>query len=146
MRRSRRFRWAAAVLVTVILTLTSACQTSTTPPPDASPSQGDQTVGPLDAAAVTQLKADTTAIAVTTLHLLTAAGVDATSVTGQWLSCDDASSDFGQYSVAARIAIAPGKPESQLDPMIAPLLADGWTVRRDTATSRKSATEGNALA
>lgn len=103
-------------------------------------------MGPLDAAAVTQLKADTTAVAVTTLHLLTATGVDATSVTGQWLSCDDARPDFGQYSVAARIAIAPGKPESQLDPMIAPLLADGWTVRRDTATSRQSATDGNALA
>ncbi len=82
----------------------------------------------------------------TTLRLITTTGADATSVVGQWLSCDDANPDFGQYSVAARIAVAAGEPEAQLDPMIAPLLADGWTVRRDTAGSRESATKGNALA
>ena len=61
-------------------------------------------LGPLDEAGLTSLKAQSTAAALAYLNRFAAQdGVSLNSATGQWISCRDEGSDFGEYTVNARI-------------------------------------------
>jgi len=101
---------------------------------------------PLDEAGLTALKAESTAAALAYLTRFAAEdGVLLNSATGQWVSCRDEGSDFGEYTINALITVPAGEPENQLEPFILKMQADGWNTRRDSLPSRKSPTTGNAV-
>ena len=103
-------------------------------------------LGPLDETALSTLKTDSTAAALVYLHRLAADGeLELNSATGQWRSCGDEGGGFGQYTVNALITVPAGDPENQLEPFIAVMQGDGWSVRRDSLAIRQSPTTGNAV-